>query len=376
MGMSSKKPTILITAGTRPEAVKVAPLIRLLREQGWARVRVLATAQHRELLDQVFEFFEIKPDIDLNIMQPEQSLPDLTGRLVPAIDRVLSEEQPDIVLAQGDTTTVMATALACFYRQIPFGHVEAGLRTGRKYYPFPEEVNRVLVSRLGDLHFAPTMRSRDNLLREGTHESAVVVTGNTVIDALLWAIERDLPKTFEPVDGRKMILVTAHRRENFGAPLESICAALCDLVESRDVEVVYPVHPNPKVVETVEKHLKDKPRIRLVSPLDYAEFVAAMKASYLILTDSGGVQEEAPSLGKPVLVLRDETERPEGVEAGTACIVGPNRERIIEKAVELIDHADAYDRVARACNPYGDGKASTRIADVIQAFLVKGSIGA
>ena len=376
MGIDSGKPTILITTGTRPEAVKVAPLIRLLREQDWARVRVLATAQHRELLDQVFEFFEIEPDVDLNIMQPEQSLPDLTGRLIPAIDRVLSEEQPDMVLAQGDTTTVMTTALACFYRQIPFGHVEAGLRTRRKYYPFPEEVNRVLVSHLGDLHFAPTTKARENLLREGADGSTVVVTGNTVIDALLWAVEQDLPQMFEPVDGRKMILVTAHRRENFGEPLENICAALCDLVQSRDVEIVYPVHPNPNVVETVEKHLKGKPRIRLVSPLNYAEFVAAMKASYLILTDSGGVQEEAPSLGKPVLVLRDETERPEGVEAGTACLVGPNRKRIVEKAVELIDHAETCDRMAKACNPYGDGKASERIAEAIQAFLGKGSIGA
>lgn len=376
--MSNKRrtPTVLITAGTRPEAVKVAPLIRSLREQSQLRVRVLATAQHRELLDQVFSFFEIKPDVDLNIMQPEQSLPDLTSRLISKLDRVFSDEQPDIVLAQGDTTTVMTTALACFYRRIAFGHIEAGLRTHRKYYPFPEEINRVMVSHLGDLHFAPTPQAKANLLREGIDESTILVTGNTVIDALLWAVKQDLPKRFESEGERKMILVTAHRRENFGAPLEEICAAIGDLAEARNVEVVYPVHPNPNVVSTVEKLLKGKPRIRLMSPLNYIEFVAAMKASYLILTDSGGVQEEAPSLGKPVLVLRDETERPEGVAAGTAYLVGPHRERIVEKALELIDHAEAYDRMAGACNPYGDGQASARITEAVRSFLTKGSIGA
>lgn len=366
-----KKPTILIAAGTRPEAVKVAPLIRLLRQQDWARVHVLATAQHRQLLDQVFDFFDIHPDVDLNIMTPGQSLPELTSRLIPAIDRVLGDEQPDIVLAQGDTTTVMTTALACFYRKIPFGHIEAGLRTNRKYYPFPEEMNRVIVSHIGDIHFAPTPQSRQNLLDEGVAAEHVHVTGNTVIDALLWAVEQDLPKTFEHHDGRRMILVTAHRRENFGAPLVEICKAIREIVQLRDVDVVYPVHPNPNVVSAVEAHLKGDPRIELIPPLDYADFVAAMKAAHLILTDSGGVQEEAPSLGKPVLVLRDETERPEGVAAGTTRLVGTDRKTIVEKSLELLDNPSAYNRMAHTQNPYGDGRASYRIADILKTFLAE-----
>ena len=356
--------------------MKVAPLIRLLQSESWARVRVLATAQHRELLDQIFEFFGIEADIDLNIMQPDQSLAELSSRLLTGIDEVLAREKPDIVLAQGDTTTVMMMALSCFYGRIPFGHIEAGLRTYRKYSPFPEEMNRVVAGHLGDLHFAPTDQARRNLLREGIAEDRIFVTGNTVIDALLWTAEQPLPEPFDVKEGRRLILVTAHRRENFGRPLEEICSALCDLVEARDVEVIYPVHPNPNVVSVVEDRLRGQPGIRLMPPLNYAEFVAAMKASYLILTDSGGVQEEAPSLGKPVLVLRDETERPEGVAAGTACVVGPHREAIVEKALELLDDPQAYDAMARACNPYGDGSASRRIADGVRAFLEKGAGGA
>lgn len=371
-----EKPRILITAGTRPEAVKVAPLIRLLRAQGWADVRVLATAQHRDLLDQVFAFFDIQPEIDLDIMRPKQSLSDLTSRLIPAIDSVLEREQPDIVLAQGDTTTVMCTALACYYRRVSFGHVEAGLRTHCKYFPFPEEMNRVVAGHLSDLHFAPTPQAKENLLREGVSDERVFVTRNTVIDALLWAVEQDLPRTFEPIDGRRLILVTAHRRENFGPPLEAICSALLDLVKSRNVEIVYPVHPNPNVVATVRRMLGDESRVRLTEPLDYAAFVAAMKAADIILTDSGGVQEEAPALGKPVLVLRNETERPEGVAAGTATLVGPNRDRIVGKTCELLDDTATYERMARACNPYGDGKASERIAEALRTFLTKDSGGA
>lgn len=369
--MTNREPTILITAGTRPEAIKVAPIIRILREQGWARVRVMATAQHRDLLDQVFTFFRITPDIDLNIMQPGQSLAELTSRLIPAIDRTLSAEKPDIVLAQGDTTTVMTTALACFYRRVPFGHIEAGLRTGDRYNPFPEEINRVIVSRLGDLHFAPTPRAKDNLVHEGVEEDTIHITGNSVIDALLWAAEQsDLPKTFQPKPGKKLILVTAHRRENFGEPLEEICGAIADLTRSPDVEVLYPVHPNPNVVATTNTMLSDLPRVTLTKPLDYPDFVAAMKAADVILTDSGGVQEEAPSLGKPVLVLRDETERPEGVAAGNAILVGPHRERIVSKTRELLDNPAVYKQMATANNPYGDGKASHRIADALREYLM------
>jgi len=369
MATSTPQRTILITAGTRPEAVKVAPVIRVLREEPWARVRVLATAQHRDLLDQVLDFFEISADIDLDIMRPDQSLPELTSRLLPALDEALGRETPDIVLAQGDTTTVMTTALACFYRRIAFGHIEAGLRTHRKYAPFPEETNRIIASRLADLHFAPTPLAKENLLREGIDANTVHVTGNTVVDALLWAVEQPLSRSFEPAAGRKLVLVTAHRRENFGAPLEAICGAILDLVAARDIEVLYPVHPNPNVTTVVKRLLEGNPRIRLVAPLGYAEFVAAMKAAHVILTDSGGVQEEAPSLGKPVLVLRDETERPEGLAAGTALLVGPNRERIVEKTLDLIDDGGAYARMAKACNPYGDGRAAVRIVKTLGAFL-------
>ncbi|MBX3394547.1 MAG: UDP-N-acetylglucosamine 2-epimerase (non-hydrolyzing) [Phycisphaerae bacterium] len=366
----SRKTTILITAGTRPEAIKVAPLIRTLQERDFARVRVLATAQHRDLLDQVFRFFNIRPDVDLNIMQPGQTLAELTSRLIPAIDQALAIEQPDIVLAQGDTTTVMTTALACFYRRIPFGHVEAGLRTNDRHYPFPEEINRVIVSRLGDLHFSPTEQTRENLLHEGVSPESIFVTGNTVIDALLWAAAKaDLPQTFQPSGGRRMLLVTAHRRENFGEPLREICHAIADLVKLRAVEVVYPVHPNPNVVQMTNEMLGGLPGVQLVPPLDYPQFVAAMKAAHLILTDSGGVQEEAPSLGKPVLVLRDETERPEGVAVGTAALVGPHRERIVSKAIELLDNSASYELMARAHNPFGDGRASERIADALEKFL-------
>ncbi len=369
--MSERLPTILITAGTRPEAIKVAPIIRLLRDQNWARVRVLATAQHRDLLDQVFTFFRITPDIDLNIMQPGQTMAELTSRLIPAIDRTLDTEKPDIVLAQGDTTTVMTTALACFYRRIPFGHIEAGLRTGDRYNPFPEEINRVIVSRLGDLHFSPTPRAKENLVHEGVPEDSIHITGNSVIDALLWAAEQsDLPHGFEPEKGRRMILVTAHRRENFGEPLEEICQAIADIAEARDVDVLYPVHPNPNVMKTARELLSDVPGVKLTQPLDYPSFVAAMKSAHLILTDSGGVQEEAPSLGKPVLVLRDETERPEGIAAGNAVLVGPHRERIVSTTLDLLDNPGIYQQMSAARNPYGDGRASHHIADALKNYLL------
>jgi UDP-N-acetylglucosamine 2-epimerase (non-hydrolysing) len=360
---------ILVVIGTRPEAVKMSPVVRALRAAGWAEVRVAATAQHRELLDQTLGFLQIVPDVDLDLMRPDQTLADLTARVIVGVDGLLERERPAMVLAQGDTTTVMATALACFYRRVAFGHVEAGLRTRVKYYPFPEELNRSIAARLADLHFAPTESARTNLLDEGIEDKAIVVTGNTVIDALLWAAGQELPRTFEPKSGRRLILVTAHRRENFGAPLEEICAALLEIAAQRDVELLYPVHPNPNVLSVAERLLSGHPRIRLVPPLDYAEFVAAMKASTLILTDSGGVQEEAPSLGKPVLVLRDETERPEGVAAGVTALVGPHRDRIAERTLELLDDRSAYERMARRQNPYGDGRAAERIVAALERYL-------
>lgn len=366
--MPNTDPLVLVAVGTRPEAVKVAPVIHEFRRQG-LRVHVLATAQHRHLLDQIFAFFKIIADCDLDLMRPNQSLADLTGRMIPALDAVLDREKPSIVLAQGDTTTVMVTALCCFYRRIPFGHIEAGLRTHEKFSPFPEEMNRVLASHLGDLHFAPTPQARDNLLREAVRDDAIVVTGNTVIDALLWAVDQDLPAEYEPPRGQRLVLVTAHRRENFGPPLMEICDAVRTLADRPDVSILYPVHPNPNVEQVVHARLGNHSRIRLVPPLDYPHFVAAMKASYLILTDSGGVQEEAPTLGKPVLVLRDHTERPEGVAAGTSCIVGPHRDRILARATELLDDPRAYQAMSQACNPYGDGKASQRIVAAVKTFL-------
>ena len=361
--------TVLVSIGTRPEAIKLAPLVHELERREGIRVRVLATAQHRELLDQILPFFEIEIDTDLDLMRENQGLADLTSRMITAVDAEFERERPDFVFAQGDTTTVMVTGLCCYYRKIPMGHVEAGLRTGDKYSPFPEEVNRTLVGRLADLHFAPTEGARANLLREGVAEDRVHVTGNTVIDALHWTAARVSSAEFVPGGGRRLVLVTAHRRENFGAPFEQICRGLLDLAARDDIEILYPVHPNPHVREVAESLLGGHPRIRLIEPLDYPRFVAAMQAACLILTDSGGVQEEAPSLGKPVLVLRDETERPEGIEVGTARLVGPHADRMVEAATLLLDDKDAYARMARATNPYGDGEAAARICDVLDHWL-------
>jgi UDP-N-acetylglucosamine 2-epimerase (non-hydrolysing) len=358
-----QKHRILVVVGTRPEAVKLAPVIHALRRQPWAETRVLATAQHRQMLDQIHAFFGIRPDRDLDAMRPGQGLADLTARLLSGLDPVLAEERPELVLAQGDTTTVMVTALACFYRQIAFGHVEAGLRTGDVKNPFPEELNRVLVGRMAALHFAPTDGSQQNLLREGTPAATVHVTGNTVIDALLWAAERVDTAPFQPAAGKRLVLVTAHRRENFGAPFEAVCAALRDIADRGDVQLLYPVHPNPNVHDVAHRLLGEHPAIRLVAPLDYPAMVAAMRACSLILTDSGGVQEEAPSLGKPVLVLRTTTERPEGVAAGAAKLVGTDRARIVSEAKRLLDDPAAHAAMASVKNPYGDGHAADRIVD-------------
>lgn len=362
---------IICTVGTRPEAIKMAPVILALKEQSWAEVRVLATAQHRHMLDQVMTFFGIKPDIDLNIMKPNQTLTELTARLLLELDKVLLEEKPDVVLAQGDTTTVFAMALACFYRRIPFGHVEAGLRTWDMQNPFPEEANRVLAGRLTRWHFAPTESSKANLLREGISDADVTVTGNTVIDALLMTAAKDLTLNIDLDGSKRLILVTSHRRENFGAPFMEICRALKTLAErNSDVQILYPVHPNPNVKDVAYEVLGNTPNIILCDPLDYAPFIAAMKKSYLIISDSGGVQEEAPALGIPVLVLRDETERPEAVDMGVVKLVGPNYDRILAEAQTLLDSPDAYKAMARGVSPYGDGKGAERIVAVLKEHRV------
>ena len=364
------KHKILCVVGTRPEAIKMAPVILALKEYPDFECKVLATAQHRNLLDQVLRAFGIEPDIDLDIMRLDQSLAALTARLLPALDDVLQAEKPDIVLAQGDTTTVMTVALASFYRQIPFGHVEAGLRTWNMAYPFPEEMNRAVTSKLAKWHFAPTESARYNLLKEDIGDGNIFVTGNTVIDALLSVAEREIPLPFNLDTNQRLILVTAHRRENFGAPFREICRAILTLAEhNKDVQVVYPVHPNPNVCETAYQVLGNHSRILLCEPLDYLPFVAAMKQAFLILSDSGGVQEEAPALGTPVLVLRNETERPEAVAEGVVKLVGADYDRIVGEAQRLLDDAAAYRRMARGVSPYGDGRAASRIASVLRDYL-------
>lgn len=361
---------IICVVGTRPEAIKMAPVILELNKIPSIDCRVLATAQHRQMLDQVLDVFGIQADIDLDIMRPNQKLTTLTARLLEQLDRVMEEEKPDAVLAQGDTTTVMTVALASFYHKVPFGHVEAGLRTGDINNPFPEEMNRVVAGRLARWHFAPTESSKQNLLKERVLEEEVNVTGNTVIDALLGVKDRDVSIPVELDSDKRLILVTAHRRENFGLPLREICRAILALVSANpDVEILYPVHPNPNVKSVVEEMLGGHAQIKLCPPLDYLPFVAAMKRADFILSDSGGVQEEAPALGKPVLVLRNETERPEAVEAGVVKLVGPNYDEILRNAQRLLDDQDFYQSMARGVSPYGDGRAAERItAQLVNYF--------
>jgi len=362
--MTRKK--ILCAIGTRPEAIKMAPVILALKKCQEIDCRILATAQHRQMLDQVLRIFEINADIDLNIMRPGQTLTTLTARLLRSLDSVLKAEQPDAVLAQGDTTTVMTIALACFYDKIPFGHVEAGLRTGDMGNPFPEEMNRVVAGRLAKWHFAPTESARQNLLNEGISADEVFVTGNTVIDALLSTAERETPLPFPLSPDKRLVLLTAHRRENFGEPFKNICRAVLSLVEHNpDVHVVYPVHPNPNVKNVAYSLLDKHPGITLCDPLDYLPFVEVMKRSYFILSDSGGVQEEAPALGKPVLVLRRVTERPEAVLEGVVQLVGTAYDDITRAAQLLLDNKTAYKEMARGVSPYGDGRAAHRIASVL-----------
>jgi len=362
---------VLIVFGTRPEAIKMAPVVKTLATQ--LDVSVCVTAQHREMLDQVLDLFEIVPDHDLDIMKPGQDLYDVTSNVLLGMKSVLLEEKPDVVLVHGDTTTTMATSLAAFYQQIPVGHVEAGLRTHDIYSPFPEEVNRQVTGRVTKYHFAPTEQAKQNLLTEQIAEQDIIVTGNTVIDALLSVVEKakavefspdllaELPFLSQKVLPR-MVLVTGHRRENFGQGFEEICQALADLAAMHpDVQFVYPVHLNPNVREPVNRILSYVDNVYLIEPQDYLPFVKLMNASTLILTDSGGIQEEAPSLGKPVLVMRNTTERPEAVEAGTVKLVGANRDNIVQAVGTLLSDEVAYKLMARAHNPYGDGKASERI---------------
>ena len=357
--------------GTRPEAIKMAPVVERLKEEEQIETIVTVTAQHREMLDQVLNLFSITPDYDLNIMKENQTLSGITSRVLEGLEKVYKTEKPDLILVHGDTSTTFVGALASFYNQIKVGHVEAGLRTHNKYSPFPEEMNRHLTGVLADYHFAPTPTARKNLINENISENDIFVTGNTVIDALLETVEEDYKfnnQSLNNIDyeNNKVILLTAHRRENLGKPMENIFKAVKELVlNNSDVEVVFPVHLNPKVRSIVNKILGDLERTHLIEPLDYKPFANLMARSYLILTDSGGVQEEAPALGKPVLVLRDTTERPEAVKAGTVKKVGTNKSKIEDIASKLLKDNKMYDEIASTVNPYGDGKASRRIVDQI-----------
>lgn len=358
---------IVSVIGTRPEAIKMAPVISELRASGWAECLVLLSGQHRALLDQTLEQFGLAADHDLNLMEPNQTLGRLTGNAFLRFEAILCELKPDFVLAQGDTTTAMVAALSSFYQHIPFGHVEAGLRTGNKNLPFPEEINRVIAGRVADLHFAPTQVSYDALLAEGVRAETIFLTGNTVIDNLA-RYGDDL----EPLEnnGERLILLTSHRRENFGEPMRAALLAVRDIVEAHsDVRVLYPVHPNPRVEEVAQEVLGGLDRVQLTAPLGYFEFMRAMKSSYLVVTDSGGVQEEAPWFSKPVLVLRQETERPEAVGAGVAELVGLDRGRIRARLEALLTEPDVYAQMARNCSPYGDGLASRRITEQVGRFL-------
>jgi UDP-N-acetylglucosamine 2-epimerase (non-hydrolysing) len=361
---------ILSVFGTRPEAIKIAPILRGLKETPGVESRVCVTAQHRQMLDQVLELFQIRPDYDLNLMRENQTLAEISASIFTHLDAVLSDFQPDWVLVVGDTTTVITTSLLAYYRRIKVGHVEAGLRTHNKWHPFPEELNRRIATVIADLHFAPTEWSKGNLLREGVDEKSILVTGNSVIDALHFVARQPEPQQITELltrlnvrrpAARRLILVTAHRRENFGQPLENICHALKKLASRDDVEIVDPVHLNPNVQGPVNRILKGIPHITLLPPLDYLPMVHLMKHASLILTDSGGLQEEAPSLGVPVLVMRETTERPEGVEAGTLMLVGTETSRIVSEARRLLDDPVAHAEMARAANPYGDGHATERI---------------
>lgn len=368
---------ILTIFGTRPEAIKMAPLVKELEKRGEIESKVCVTAQHREMLDQVLELFEIKPDFDLDIMKTRQSLTGITNRILEGLEELFAKEKPDMILVHGDTTTTFSSGLAAFYQQIRVGHVEAGLRTFDKYFPFPEEMNRKLTGALADLHFSPTPGSKNNLLREGINEEDIYITGNTVIDAMAHTVEDDYVFETEELNkidfkNKKVIMVTAHRRENWGEGIDNICEALGNIVDNNeDIELVYLVHLNPVVKDVVHAKLGNKERVHLLSPLDTKETHNLMNKCFMVMTDSGGLQEEAPHLGKPVLVLRGVTERPEAVEAGTVKLVGTNVEVIVNEANALINDEAYYNKMSKAVNPYGDGKASERIADAILKYYGK-----
>jgi len=371
---------ILLIFGTRPEAIKLCPVIRSLREHPLKfLVKVCVTAQHREMLDQVLQAFEVKPDHDLDLMLPGQTLFQSTSRILAGLEPVLRAEQPAMVVVQGDTTTTLCGALAAFYARIPVAHVEAGLRTRDMHQPFPEEMNRVLASRLTALHFAATETAGQNLRDEGVPANSIHVTGNTGIDAVLFVRDSLEKGTLSGRDwpdldaSKKLIVVTAHRRESFGSGFERICRALARIADRGDVQLMYPVHPNPNVQDPVQRYLSKHPHVRLIEPLSYVPFVDLMRRAYMLITDSGGIQEEGPSLGKPILVLREKTERPEAVTAGTVKLVGTDEDRIVGEATILLDDPAAYHRMSRVHNPYGDGRASGRIADLIHSFITQNS---
>ena len=371
---------VLLVFGTRPEAIKMAPLVKAFENEPSIESKVCVTAQHREMLDQVLEMFDIKPDYDLNIMKPGQDLFDVTSNVLLGLKDVLNDFSPDVVLVHGDTTTTSSASLASFYNKIKVGHVEAGLRTGDMYSPWPEEANRQITGVLANYHFAPTTTSANNLLKENKNPKDIVVTGNTVIDALFLALDKiekndelkskiikSINSQYELKDNKKIILVTGHRRENFGDGFINICEALKTIaLNNPDIDIVYPVHLNPNVQKPVKEILSNTSNVYLINPLQYEQFIYMMNKSYFIITDSGGVQEEAPSLGKPVLVMRDTTERPEAVEAGTVKLVGTNKESIINEAQKLLDDENEYNTMSKAHNPYGDGKACERIVNFIK----------
>ena len=369
------KKKILVVFGTRPEAIKMAPVVKALKGEPSLEVKVCVTAQHRQMLDQVMDIFGLKADFDLNVMAPNQTLADVTCKVLKGMEGVFAEWRPDMILVQGDTTTVMAAALAAFYHKIDVGHVEAGLRTGNIYSPWPEEMNRLIAGNLATQHYAPTPRSRDNLLRENKDPKTVFVTGNTVIDALHEAVRimdadpaltADLASKFPFIDaGKRLVLVTGHRRENFGDGFIHICNAIKRVAVRPDVQVVYPMHMNPNVRKPVNEILGGLSNVHLIEPLDYLSFLYMMRKSYLIMTDSGGVQEEAPSLGKPVIVMRDTTERPEAVDAGTVILAGTETDAIASAAERLLDDKAFYEKMSHAINPYGDGLAAGRIAEIV-----------
>lgn len=362
-----QKIKVVTVFGTRPEAIKMAPLVKELKSREEIECIVCVTAQHREMLDQVLEVFNIKPDYDLNIMSQGQTLSDITTRAIKGLEEVIREVKPNIVLVHGDTTTTFAGALAAFYNQVDIGHVEAGLRTWNKYSPYPEEMNRQMVGIMADMHFAPTENSKNSLLKEGKKEETIFVTGNTAIDALATTIKSDYTHSaFEWLGNDKLILLTAHRRENLGEPMRNMFRAIKRIVEEFEgIKVIYPVHLNPKVREVADEILGNDERIKLIEPLEVIDFHNFINRAHIILTDSGGIQEEAPGLGKPVLVLRDTTERPEGIEAGTLKLAGTDEDKIYSLTKELLENNDEYNKMSKACNPYGDGHASERIVDAI-----------